>query len=51
MGRLVRKSKANSFVREDARSHSTDSANLFIRRKRDKRRVKRRVRTRKSLFI
>ncbi len=51
MGRLVRRSKANSSVREGARSHPTDSANLFIRRKRDKRRVKKRVRTRKLLSV
>ena len=51
MGRLIRRSKADSFVREDARSYLTDSTNLFIRRKRDKRRVKRRVKTRKSLSV
>ncbi len=51
MKRLVRRSKANSFVREGARSYSTNSANLFVRRKRDKKRVKRRVKMRKSLSI
>ncbi len=51
MRRLVRRSKVNSFVREDARSYLIDSANLFIYRKRDKKRVKKRVKTRKSLFI
>ncbi len=51
MERLVRRSKADSSVREDARSYPTDSVNLFVRRKYDKRYVKRRVKTRKSLFI
>ncbi len=51
MRRLVRKSKADSFVREDTRSHLIDSANLFIRRKCNKRRVKKRVKMRKSLSI
>ncbi len=51
MRRLIRRSKADSFVRGDARSHPTDSINLFIRRKRDKRHVKKRVKTRKSLSV
>ncbi len=51
MGRLIRRSKAGSFVREGARSYLTDSTNLFIRRKRDKRRVKRHVKIHKLLFI
>ncbi len=51
MRRLVRRSKADSSVEEDARSHLTDSVNLFVRRKRDKRRVKRRVKMRKSLSV
>ena len=38
-------------MRRDTRSHSINSTNLFIRRKRDKKRVKRRVKTRKSLSI
>ncbi len=51
MERLVRRSRANSSVREDTRSHPTDSINLFIRRKRDKRRVKRRVKMRKLFSV
>ncbi len=51
MRRLVQRSKAGSFVREGARSHSTDSANLFIYKKYNKRRVKKRVKIRKSLSI
>ncbi len=51
MGRLVRRSRADDFVRRDTRSYLINSANLFIRRKRDKRRVRKRVRTRKSLSV
>ncbi len=51
MERLIRRSKADSSVKEDARSYLINSTNLFIHRKRDKRRVKKRVKMRKSLFV
>ncbi len=51
MRRLIRRSRADSSVREDTRSYLTDSINLFIRRKRNKRYIKRYIRTRKSLPI
>ncbi len=51
MRRLIRRSRADSFVEEDTRSYLTDPVNLFIYRKYDKRRIKRRVKARKSFFI
>ncbi len=51
MRRLVQRSRAGDPVRRDTRSYSINSVNLFIHRKRDKKRVRRRVKTRKSLFI
>ncbi len=51
MRRLIRRSRADSFVREDTRSYLIDFINLFIHRKYNKRYIKRRVKTRKLFFI
>ncbi len=51
MRRLIRRSRANDFVKEDIRSYLINSANLFIYRKYNKRCVKKYVKTRKSLSI
>ncbi len=51
MKRFIRRSRASSSVREDTRSHPINSINLFIHRKYNKRRVKKRVKMRKSFFI
>ncbi len=51
MRRLIRRSRANNSIREDTRSYLIDFINLFIHRKRDKRYIKRCIKTRKSFFI
>ena len=51
MRRLVQRSRADDSVREDTFSHLINSVNLFVRRKRDKRYIRKRVKIYKSFFV
>ncbi len=51
MRRLVWRCRADNLVREDTRSYLINFVNLFIRKKRDKRRVRRHIKTCKLFSI